>query len=433
MGACQAKESAVPVRVDGKCDYVDHATRKVISTTLDQAAVHSGDVLLMKPSMRKSPRTRILRHLLPQVFHEESSAGFIVESARQMSRELSGEKDTIHRNWQGPSSGHSALLDLLGVEESQVSDRLISLASDVREIVRHEATLQEVSVPLRIFGAIHGQFRDLLYWFRDFGWPSHSGPAYIFNGDWVDRGAHQVETVTLIFALKIVFPHKVFLNRGNHEFRSQNYHMGKAGFFVACSKLSTQSCDVFEAFHKAFEVLPLACLVARKILVVHGGVGDGDWDLQDLADEKRPITDRDAAESNLVSHVLWSDPLPEIDEDSSRVADRGMARTSGKDVIEEFCQRIGLAMIVRSNQVKRNGCGYEVMHGGRVMRVFSARDHEGHGNDGAMLKVRLSRGGKLVIRAKVLRSVTKMRQDSSSERNDSSNDGTPLVSADDSL
>ena len=40
---------------------------------------------------------------------------------------------------------------------------------------------------------------------------------YIFNGDFVDRGAYGVEVLTLLMALKLVYPEFVHLNRGNHE------------------------------------------------------------------------------------------------------------------------------------------------------------------------------------------------------------------------
>ena len=51
---------------------------------------------------------------------------------------------------------------------------------------------------------------------------------YFFNGDFVDRGAHQLECVVLLFSLKLMYPDQIFLLRGNHEFRAQNMSM-KAG------------------------------------------------------------------------------------------------------------------------------------------------------------------------------------------------------------
>ena len=47
-------------------------------------------------------------------------------------------------------------------------------------------------------GDIHGQLRDLLLFFHAFGLPTKSGPRFVFNGDFVDRGAHQLEAPSLL-------------------------------------------------------------------------------------------------------------------------------------------------------------------------------------------------------------------------------------------
>jgi hypothetical protein len=39
-------------------------------------------------------------------------------------------------------------------------------------------------------------------------------------GDFVDRGFHSVETFLLLLALKVRFPDKIALIRGNHESRT---------------------------------------------------------------------------------------------------------------------------------------------------------------------------------------------------------------------
>lgn len=43
-------------------------------------------------------------------------------------------------------------------------------------------------------------------------------------GDYVDRGAHSLETICLLLALKIEHPKHVHLIRGNHEVRKLPLH-----------------------------------------------------------------------------------------------------------------------------------------------------------------------------------------------------------------
>lgn len=74
---------------------------------------------------------------------------------------------------------------------------------------------------MKIFGDLHGQFLDLMRLFEEYGTPSTAGDItyidYLFLGDYVDRGAHSLETMCLLLALKIEHPKSVHLIRGNHE------------------------------------------------------------------------------------------------------------------------------------------------------------------------------------------------------------------------
>ena len=77
---------------------------------------------------------------------------------------------------------------------------------------------------------LHGQFQDLMHLFRTYGFPSPTRP-FLFNGDFVDRGDCGVEITLTLFALQLLHPGSVMLNRGNHEERSVHMLMG---FFQVC-------------------------------------------------------------------------------------------------------------------------------------------------------------------------------------------------------
>lgn len=87
------------------------------------------------------------------------------------------------------------------------------------------------------------------------------------------------------------------------------------GYSKECRRLSCsfgKFCPIHQASLELFEWLPVAAVVSGAVLILHGGIGDGQWSLDQLRATQRPVSD-DTLEDNdcnrILGNVLWSDPI----------------------------------------------------------------------------------------------------------------------------
>ena len=148
------------------------------------------------------------------------------------------------------------------IKEAEVK----ALCAKAREILVEESNVQRVDAPVTICGDIHGQFYDLKELFKVGG--SVPDTNYLFMGDFVDRGFYSVETFLLLLALKVRYPDRITLIRGNHESRqiTQVY-----GFYDECLR-KYGDASVWQLFTDCFDYLPLTACVDNSFLCMHGGV-----------------------------------------------------------------------------------------------------------------------------------------------------------------
>ncbi|RHY14816.1 hypothetical protein DYB25_000503 [Aphanomyces astaci] len=246
-------------------------------------------------------------------------------------------------------------------------------------------TLQHVDVGptdrLTIIGDLHGQLQDLYCILLTNGLPSGTN-KYLFNGDFVDRGHFGAEVVLVLLCFKLLYPNGVFLNRGNHESRNQNSWMGfeeeilRKYNTTPTTATTNQAVTVLAGFQDMFDTLPLCALVLNRIFIVHGGLFSARHVTLDQLNHvdrfREPPLHSKLDQDRLFEEMLWSDPRTIHGQQASV---RGAGVEFGEDVTNEFCSVNKVALVIRSHECVPEG--YAVLHGGRLITLFSASKYCG--------------------------------------------------------
>lgn len=258
-----------------------------------------------------------------------------------------------------------------------------AICAKTKELLMRESNVVHVRAPVTVVGDIHGQFFDLIEIFKIGGWCPDTN--YLFLGDYVDRGMFSVETISLLVCLKLRYPNRVHLIRGNHESRgvTQSY-----GFYTECSR-KYGNANVWHYFTDMFDFLTLSVVINDQIFCVHGGMlarlcqgPGGRRGSRDLLAGLSPsihsidqikIIDRfrEIPHEGPMADLVWSDPDPERDEFS--LSPRGAGYTFGAQVVKKFLAVNGMSHILRAHQLCQEG--FQVLYDDRLSTVWSAPNY----------------------------------------------------------
>ena len=178
-------------------------------------------------------------------------------------------------------------------------DKIEGLCKKAKEILVNEKNVQPVRTPVTICGDIHGQFFDLKELFEIGGkLPDNN---YLFMGDYVDRGYYSIETVSLLVCLKVRYPGRITILRGNHESKqiTQVY-----GFYDECLR-KYGNANVWQYFTSLFDYLPLTAVVEGNIFCLHGGLSPSIDTLDQINQLDRIM---EMPTEGPICDLLWSDP-----------------------------------------------------------------------------------------------------------------------------
>lgn len=327
-----------------------------------------------------------------QRFHGSSSALRAPGSVEMTTAECEARIQAAH-----PPEELISLIDAVARGETIDFPVAQDIIQDAAKILALRPGVVHVATPYNgevvVVGDLHGQLKDLLHILRTEGLPGEK-KRFIFNGDFVDRGPHGCEVLTLIFAMLCTTPSAVFLNRGNHEDQKVNREYG---FLVEIrAKYGDESDNLYDDMLKAFKVMPLVHVIDRRVMVVHGGLPRTICPLERINNighiRAIPTVEQVDEDEEILVDLVWSDPVERFKSRHLGMRYQGKhwrisARGCGIEYVaqhtKEFLEANSLELVIRSHEMVASG--YESCHEGRCFTVFSASDYCGvSGNRGAI-------------------------------------------------
>lgn len=258
---------------------------------------------------------------------------------------------------------------------------------------------------------------------------------WLFLGDYVDRGYFSIECFIFLLAIKINYPNRMHLLRGNHECRHLTKHftfkleceykygnasLNNSNLNNANSSINANNSNnaknsnnsninakneidnmsnvgIYEKCMEAFDALPLAALVNDQLFCVHGGIGP---DLKSPRDINSIDRFREPSKSGLFCDLLWSDPSEDYGEDTVDLGGTGNAFLENNSrgcscrytykAVCSFLNRNHLLAVVRGHEAQDSG--YRLYRSGvagefpSLITVFSAANYiDIYGNKGACI------------------------------------------------
>lgn len=219
---------------------------------------------------------------------------------------------------------------------------------------------------LIIIGDIHGDLESVLKIFSKFDIDKN---AFLFLGDYVDRGIYSIEVVMFLLLLKVAYPDKIFLLAGNHECYN-TIKVYPSNFWHSKQYLENK---IF--IDKVFDILPLAAF-KEKTLFLHGATPE----LKDFNEfiefvssyqKTSKLFDIDPL---IIEKLLWGDF---VENDSYYEGYHPLTGRPqhGKSYFEKTLENLGFDYLARGHQQTVKGLIYD----NRCLTVFSSNYYKNQG------------------------------------------------------
>ncbi|BED92475.1 MAG: Ser/Thr-protein phosphatase [Candidatus Paraimprobicoccus trichonymphae] len=333
------------------------------------------------------------------------------------------------------------------MKQNMELEKIKALCEKSIDIFKTEQNVLEIEEEGEVIfvGDLHGNVEETIFcinFFLDKIINDESSCTIVFLGDYVDRGKNSLAVVNLVLRLKLLYPEKVFVLRGNHEDRNYNYFRSyqdisdlNGSTFLSecldiyggnqdeCSLISyimgnlinvqnyqnlmnyftgevkvtkfkyNDKCvdcagyEIWDLYNQVFEYLPFAAVVNRnsnKIFAAHAGIPTSDgFRIYDLNNLKKPV--REPQKTCELNDLIWSDPSDDSECNVEPNKLRGKEyRCFGENVYKKFMHNNNLNVGIFGHRKIDYGF-YKPQFNSKLVTVFSASNYENNNNTAGIL------------------------------------------------
>jgi protein phosphatase len=272
----------------------------------------------------------------------------------------------------------------------QLTEDTVSLLRSKAEQGRNlRATGRLVEVPAEgeaiVVGDVHGDLETLAQILNISGFvgkAQHSEPSLlIFLGDYGDRGILSPEVYHVVMTLKVSFPERVILLRGNHEGPDDLLASPHDLPMHLHNKFGERSTEAYAELKLLFGQLYNGVMIGKSYILLHGGVPSQAKSIDDVAyaHVKHP-------KEGHLEEILWSDPEESLK--GTCPSPRGAGKLFGRDVTERFLKMINATILIRGHEPA--DAGFKINHAGRILTIFSRKGEPYFNNQASFLQLDLT-------------------------------------------
>ncbi|KAG6877360.1 3',5'-cyclic-nucleotide phosphodiesterase (PDEase) (3':5'-CNP) [Termitomyces sp. T32_za158] len=294
----------------------------------------------------------------------------VVKDVQAPAMQMPTNEQFFHRHGEDQTKPDIAFLKNHFYREGRISEEhALWILETATELLRKEPNVLQVDAPITVGG-------------------SPADTRYLFLGDYVDRGYFSIECVLYLWSLKIWYPDTLFLLRGNHECRHLTDYFT---FKLECKHKYSER--IYEACIESFCALPLAAVMNKQFLCIHGGLSP---ELNTLEDIRAIDRFREPPTHGLMCDILWADPVEDFGNERSTESFlhnhvRGCSYFFTYQAACQFLERNNLLSIIRAHEAQ--DAGYRMYRKTKttgfpsVMTIFSAPNYlDVYNNKAAVLK-----------------------------------------------